>query len=89
MTAARLSIRGYAKHRGVDEKAVRKALAAGRITKGADGRIDRSGPRTPTRHARRRSPASHPARRHNAPRPSPPTLQPQLTLPARASRTKS
>jgi hypothetical protein len=41
MTAARLSIRGYAKHRGVDEKAVRKALAAGRITKGADGRIDR------------------------------------------------
>lgn len=40
MTAPRLSIRGYAKHRGVDEKAVRKALAAGRITKGADGQID-------------------------------------------------
>jgi hypothetical protein len=35
-----LSIRGYAKHRGVDEKAVRKALASGRITKGADGTID-------------------------------------------------
>ena len=35
-----LSIRGYAKHRKVDEKAVRKALASGRIAKGADGTID-------------------------------------------------
>ena len=35
-----LSIRGYARHRGVTHQAVRKALATGRITVGADGGID-------------------------------------------------
>ena len=37
---AGLTIRGYARHRGVSHTAVRKALATGRITTGADGRID-------------------------------------------------
>jgi len=37
---AGLSIRAYARHRGVSHTAVRKALAAGRITAGADGGID-------------------------------------------------
>jgi len=36
--STRVLIRGYARHRGVDEKAVRKAIAAGRITKGAEER---------------------------------------------------
>lgn len=37
----RLSIRGYAKHRGLgSENAVRKAIAAGRIRKDKDGLID-------------------------------------------------
>ncbi len=35
-----LSIRGYARHRGVSHSAVRKALAAGRITAAADGTIE-------------------------------------------------
>jgi hypothetical protein len=35
-----LSIRGYARHRGVSHTAVRKALAAGRISSGDDGKID-------------------------------------------------
>lgn len=35
-----LSIRGYARHRRCSHKAVQKALAAGRITAGADGLID-------------------------------------------------
>ena len=35
-----LSLRGYAKHRGVSLKAVQKALASGRITKRDDGLID-------------------------------------------------
>ena len=35
-----LSIRGYAKHRGVTEGAVRYALKSGRITRGSDGKID-------------------------------------------------
>lgn len=35
-----LSIRGYARHRGVSEAAVRKAISAGRIAKKADGTID-------------------------------------------------
>ncbi len=35
-----LTIRGYARHRGVSHTAVRKALATGRITAGAEGRID-------------------------------------------------
>jgi pyruvate/2-oxoglutarate dehydrogenase complex dihydrolipoamide acyltransferase (E2) component len=35
-----LSRRKYAAHRGVNEKAVRKAIAAGRITVEADGTID-------------------------------------------------
>lgn len=37
---AGLSIRGYARRRGVSHTAVRKALASGRITADADGRID-------------------------------------------------
>jgi hypothetical protein len=37
---AGLSIRGYARHRGVSHAAVQKALATGRITAGQDGRID-------------------------------------------------
>ena len=37
---AGLSIRGYARHRGVSHTAVRKALATGRITLGEDGTID-------------------------------------------------
>ena len=37
---AGLSIRGYARHRGVSHTAVRKALAAGRISALADGTID-------------------------------------------------
>jgi len=37
---AELSIRGYARHRGVSHTAVRKALASGRITAGANGMID-------------------------------------------------
>jgi hypothetical protein len=36
----RLSIRGYARHRGVSHTAVRKALASGRITADDDGAID-------------------------------------------------
>src|SRR5437867_1423 len=39
-TVAGLSIRGYARHRGVSHTAVRKALAAGRITPSPDGTID-------------------------------------------------
>ena len=35
-----LSRRAYAKHRGCNESAVRKAIAAGRITVEADGTID-------------------------------------------------
>ena len=35
-----LSIRGYARHRGVAESAVRKAIAQGRITKGKNGKIN-------------------------------------------------
>jgi len=35
-----LSIRAYAQHRGVSHEAVRKAIAAGRIQKEADGSID-------------------------------------------------
>ncbi|RCX08608.1 elements of external origin [Extensimonas vulgaris] len=35
-----LSIRAYARHRGVSDAAVRKAIAAGRITPEADGTID-------------------------------------------------
>lgn len=37
---AGLTIRGYARHRGVSHTAVRKALASGRITAGTDGSID-------------------------------------------------
>jgi hypothetical protein len=37
---ATLSIRAYAKHRGVYESAVRKAISAGRITLMPDGQID-------------------------------------------------
>ena len=35
-----MSNRAYARHRGVSEAAVRKALKAGRISLGADGKID-------------------------------------------------
>ena len=35
-----MSIRAYAQHRGVSHEAVRKAIAAGRIHKEADGSID-------------------------------------------------
>nr|CUV48071.1 protein of unknown function [Ralstonia solanacearum] len=35
-----ISIRGYARHRGVSDAAVRKAIAAGRITPEAGGTID-------------------------------------------------
>ena len=38
--AAGLSQRGYARHRGVSQMAVWKALSSGRITAGPDGRID-------------------------------------------------
>ena len=34
-----LSIRGYARHRGVTEAAVRKAISQGRISKGKNGKI--------------------------------------------------
>ncbi len=34
------SIRGYARHRGVSDRAVRKAIDAGRITLSSDGQID-------------------------------------------------
>src|SRR5262249_34600236 len=37
---AGLTIRGYARHRGVSHTAVRKALATGRITQDAEGGID-------------------------------------------------
>ena len=37
---ALLSMRGYARHRGVSDAAVRKALATGRITVSRDGKID-------------------------------------------------
>ena len=37
---AGLTIRGYAKHRGVSHTAVRKAAATGRITVASDGTID-------------------------------------------------
>ena len=40
MAKERLSIRGYARHRGVNHNAVRKAIAAGRITQEKDGKID-------------------------------------------------
>ncbi len=35
-----LSIRGYARHRGISHVAVMKAIEAGRITQAADGTID-------------------------------------------------
>ncbi|WP_404993616.1 elements of external origin [Cupriavidus pauculus] len=35
-----LSIRAYARHRGVSDAAVRKAIAAGRVTPEADGTLD-------------------------------------------------
>jgi hypothetical protein len=35
-----ISIRAYARHRGVSDAAVRKAIAAGRVTPQADGTID-------------------------------------------------
>ena len=35
-----LSIRAYAKHRGVTEAAVRKAISQGRISKGKNGKIN-------------------------------------------------
>jgi len=35
-----LSIRGYARHRGVAESAVRKAITQGRISKGKNGKIN-------------------------------------------------
>ena len=35
-----LSIRAYARHRGVTDKAVRKAITAGRITPNKDGTIN-------------------------------------------------
>lgn len=40
MSMEPLSLRGYAKHRGVSLKAVQKALASGRITKREDGLVD-------------------------------------------------
>ena len=36
----RFTIRAYARHRGCNESSVRKAITAGRITKGPDGKID-------------------------------------------------
>lgn len=35
-----LSVRAYARHRGVTHRAVQKAIAAGRITKGPDGLLN-------------------------------------------------
>jgi hypothetical protein len=35
-----VSIRAYARHRGIADNAVRKAIKAGRITPEADGSID-------------------------------------------------
>ncbi|WP_086930685.1 hypothetical protein [Agarilytica rhodophyticola] len=35
-----ISIRAYARHRGISDTAVRKAIKAGRITKEGDGSID-------------------------------------------------
>ena len=35
-----ISIRAYARHRGVSDTAVRKAIKTGRITKERDGSID-------------------------------------------------
>jgi len=35
-----LSIRGYARHRGITDGAVRKAIKAGRITKNKNDKID-------------------------------------------------
>jgi hypothetical protein len=35
-----VSIRAYARHRGVAENAVRKAIKAGRITPDSNGKID-------------------------------------------------
>ena len=35
-----LSIRAYARHRGVSHVAVKKAIDTGRISQGADGTID-------------------------------------------------
>jgi hypothetical protein len=35
-----LTLRGYARHRGCSHEAVRRAIAAGRIEAGKDGRID-------------------------------------------------
>jgi hypothetical protein len=35
-----LSIRGYARHRGVTESAVRKAIRQGRVSKGKNGKIN-------------------------------------------------
>lgn len=37
-----MTIRAYSRHRGVSHTAVRKALAAGRITPGSDGKINAS-----------------------------------------------
>jgi hypothetical protein len=40
MSTEPMSLRAYARHRGVSLRAVQKALASGRITARKDGRLD-------------------------------------------------
>jgi len=79
-----LSLRAYAKHRGVSLKAVQKAITSGRIAKRADGLIDpevadlnwarNTGPRPQTSQNPELAPTHHSAQRHaegRAPEPGP------------------
>jgi hypothetical protein len=71
-----LSIRGYARHRGVSHTAVQKALRAGRITKGSDGllnptTVDRQWNSNTDETKSRNSVSGNPGRRH---RPGSPPL---------------
>jgi len=60
-----LSRRAYAQHRGVSEKAVRKAIATGRITLEPDGTID------PAKADRQWKAQTDPMRRHVSGKPVP------------------
>ena len=60
-----LSRRAYARHRGVAESAVRKAIAAGRITLEPDGTID------PVKADRQWETQTDPSRRHVSGKPVP------------------
>src|SRR5271156_1675800 len=59
MTMEPMSLRAYARHRGVSLRAVQKALASGRIAAREDGRLDPD--LADTNWARNTAPRPHPA----------------------------